>query len=234
MTDVKPAFSPFDVDRGRKRFDTPVAAAVASPVVPSPVVPMPVVKAPVVQAPVVQEPVVKPSVVKEPEIRAAVAEVGPESDAVVAVEWTPVAAAATTANVPAAQSAEAGALQQVAVQALTDATGQDSAADAMGDAEWSIDGQSVQVQTQLSKTMLGVVVNPVAERIIREALRGQGDGGWKLTLLPGVVKAAAPKAKRVARSGSAQAKAMEHPMVQQAQRLFSAEVLNVIDLSEGK
>jgi DNA polymerase-3 subunit gamma/tau len=30
-----------------------------------------------------------------------------------------------------------------------------------------------------------------------------------------------------------QAKAMEHPMVQQAQKLFSAEIQTVIDLREG-
>lgn len=233
-TDVKPAFSPFDGDRGRKRFDTPVAAAVANPVITSPVVLSPVVPMPVVKAPVVQAPVVPAPVVEEPEVRAAVAVALPETDAVVAEVPTPAAVVAPVADVPAARSAGAEVLQQVAVQALTDATGQDSAADAMGDAEWSVDGDSVQVQTQLSKTMLGVVVNPVAERIIREALRGQGDGGWKLTLLPGVATAEAPKAKRVARSGSAQAKAMEHPMVKQAQQLFSAEVLNVIDLSEGK
>jgi len=36
------------------------------------------------------------------------------------------------------------------------------------------------------------------------------------------------------KSGSAQAKAEQHPIVQQAQRLFHAEIQSVIDLTEGK
>jgi DNA polymerase-3 subunit gamma/tau len=79
-----------------------------------------------------------------------------------------------------------------------------------------------------------VVVNGEAERIVREALKAAGAGALKLEFLPGAAAAAAPKKARAARTGSAQAKAMEHPIVQQAQRLFNAEVLNVIDLSDGK
>ena len=36
-----------------------------------------------------------------------------------------------------------------------------------------------------------------------------------------------------ARTESAHAKALEHPMVQQAQKLFQAEVQTVIDLRDG-
>jgi DNA polymerase-3 subunit gamma/tau len=42
------------------------------------------------------------------------------------------------------------------------------------------------------------------------------------------------KAPKPARTGSAQAKALEHPMVQQAQKLFNAEIQTVIDLREGE
>ena len=45
--------------------------------------------------------------------------------------------------------------------------------------------------------------------------------------------AAAEKKPRAAKSGSAQAKAMEHPMVQQAQTLFNAEIRSVIDLRDN-
>ena len=84
----------------------------------------------------------------------------------------------------------------------------------------------------LSKIMLGVVVNADAEKILRLAVR-QAGGPVNITLLPAdpAMKAAEKKAK-APRSGSAQAKAMEHPIVQRAQSLFQAEIRNVIDLRE--
>ena len=79
--------------------------------------------------------------------------------------------------------------------------------------------------------MLPVVMNADAEKILRSHFaRG---GILKVTLLPGAATPAAEKKARAPRSGSAQAKASEHPMVQQAQRLFEAEIQTVIDLREG-
>jgi DNA polymerase-3 subunit gamma/tau len=75
-----------------------------------------------------------------------------------------------------------------------------------------------------------MIVNPDAEKLIKTSVR---DGGiTKVVILPGVPNAA-PKKARAARAGSPEAKAKEHPMIQQAQRLFDAEIRNVIDLSEG-
>jgi DNA polymerase-3 subunit gamma/tau len=54
-----------------------------------------------------------------------------------------------------------------------------------------------------------------------------------LVLLPGTATATEKKKPRAAKTGSAQAKAMEHPVVQQAQRLFNAEIRNVIDLRDN-
>jgi DNA polymerase III subunit gamma/tau len=106
---------------------------------------------------------------------------------------------------------------------------QGSASDAMEDAVWTVAAGEVRVQTELSATMLPVVINAEAEKVARGALRGAG--GLKLVLLAGAKKAAAAKKPKTARSGSAQAKAMEHPMVREAQRLFEAEIQTVIDLS---
>ena len=122
-------------------------------------------------------------------------------------------------------------LQRAAVEALTNAKGQDSAADALDEAEWSVDGSEVRVQTGVSKTMLPMVVNPEAEKIVKAAIRDAGAGTLKLVLLPGTAGAA--KKPRAAKSGSAQAKAMEHPVVQQAQKLFQAEIRTVIDLRDN-
>jgi DNA polymerase-3 subunit gamma/tau len=55
----------------------------------------------------------------------------------------------------------------------------------------------------------------------------------KLVLLAGVASAAAvKKTPRVAMAGSAAELAEKHPVVQEARRLFSAEISNVVDLRE--
>ena len=76
--------------------------------------------------------------------------------------------------------------------------------------------------------MLGVVINPDAEKIARGTIRS---AGMKMTLLAGASKAASgPPKPKIARTGSVEAKAMEHPMVQEAMRLFEAEIQTVMDL----
>ena len=148
---------------------------------------------------------------------------------VAAVE--PEAEPAAVSPAPAGQSAEE--LQRAATEALMNAKSQGSAADALADAEWSIESGEIRVQTELSKTMLPMVINPDADKIVRTALRNAGAAALKLVLLPGAANAAAAKKPRPARTGSVQAKAMEHPVVQQAQRLFNAEIRNVIDLRDN-
>ena len=73
------------------------------------------------------------------------------------------------------------------------AKNQDTAADALGDAEWVVAGGEVRVQTELSKTMLPMVINAEAEKLIKAALRDAGAGALKLVLLPGVKAATAAK-----------------------------------------
>jgi DNA polymerase III subunit gamma/tau len=77
-----------------------------------------------------------------------------------------------------------------------------------------------------------MVINAEAEKLVKAALREAGAGALKLVLLPGV-KTAAAKKPRAAKTGSAQAKAMEHPFVQKAQTLFNAEIRTVIDLRDN-
>jgi DNA polymerase-3 subunit gamma/tau len=120
--------------------------------------------------------------------------------------------------------------QQAAVEALA-AAKLTSAADALADAVWTIANTEATVQTELSPKMLPVVMNAEAEKVARAALRSAGI--LKLTLLPGTAAPAAQKKTRAPRSGSVQAKALEHPMVQQAQKLFQAEIQTVIDLREN-
>jgi DNA polymerase-3 subunit gamma/tau len=104
----------------------------------------------------------------------------------------------------------------------------------LGDAEWTVAKGEIRVQTELSKTMLPMVINGEAEKLIKAALQKAASGTLKLVLLPGVkAEGAAKKKPKAAKSGSAQAKALEHPVVQRAQTLFNAEIRSVIDLRDN-
>jgi DNA polymerase-3 subunit gamma/tau len=127
-----------------------------------------------------------------------------------------------------AAAADAGAMQRAVVEALAGAR-QQSAADAMEDAVWTLVEGEARVETGLTKTMLPMVMNAEAEKIARAAM-----GGLRLVLLPGAEAASTVKKVRAVRVGTAEARAKEHPVVQQAQRLFNAEIRNVIDLREGE
>jgi len=222
---TKPAFSPFEVDKSLKRSEQGETQAPVADHAPTRVA------EPVPAAIVAMEPVPEPSIV---EVAAEMLGAGAVPVAVLEPE-APVQPQAPDLPPASAQpeAQSAAELQRVATEALSKAKGQDSAADALEDAEWTVDGGEVRVQTEISKTMLPMVVNPEAEKIVRAALRDAGAGALKLVLLPGTAAAAEKKKPRAARSGSAQAKALEHPVVQQAQRLFQAEIRTVIDLRDN-
>ena len=212
VLDAKPAFSPFEQDKNRRRFEE---------------------KAPEI-APVVVPPAPRPVAVSAPVISTA------EAVRMEAVEVTPVPAVTPA---PAEEAAidlqpspihSAESLQKASVKALIGAKNQDTAADAMADAEWTVAGSEVRVQTELSKTMLPMVINPEAEKLIKAALRDAGAGGLKLVLLPGMRTATAAKKPKAVKTGSVQARALEHPIVQRAQTLFNAEIQSVIDLRDNE
>jgi DNA polymerase-3 subunit gamma/tau len=211
----KPAFSPFEQDKSRRRFDERGSAAVA--------IAQPVPLAAPMSIP---SPVLVSSPLATPEEMVLTDGDGREADLVEVQETS-------TSDLQLYSLHSAEVLQQAAVDALTGAKNQDTAADAMADAEWVVTESDVRVQTELSTTMLPMVVNGEAEKLIRGALRDAGAGNLKLTLVPGVKTASAPKKPRAAKSGSAQAKAMDHPIVQRAQTLFNAEIRSVIDLRDN-
>jgi DNA polymerase-3 subunit gamma/tau len=191
---AKPAFSPFEQDKNRRKYDGIQGGISVSPVVAT-----------------------QPMIQTEAAVRV------PEPAAV-----PPPAPVPVLVPSPIPVTGNAADLQRLVIEALS-AAKQGAAADAMGDANWTVTDGEATVQTDISKTMLPVVMNPEAEKVTRVTLRGAGV--MKLSLLPGAAKATTEKKPKVIRSGSAQAKAMEHPMVQQAQKLFDAEIQTVIDLS---
>lgn len=206
---VKPAFSPFETKRDSKPPVETAPAPLPSVVKVTPPEP---VKAPVA------EPVVPPT---PPEVVAAPVVIADR-------EEQPARAEAVAQSTHSAEE-----LQRIATDALMNTKSQGSAADALSDAEWIIENGEILVQTELSKIMLPMVVNPEADKIVRTALRNAGAGALKLVLLSGTANAATAKKAKPARTGSVQAKALEHPVVQQAQKLFDAEIRNVIDLRDN-
>ena len=230
------AFSPFEKDQSRKRFEaqTPPAApptprvAIAAPLATPIVLPAEMT---------VPEPLPTPTemVLTEGDAIGAkrIRESQPtEASLDAATEERTQTEKPTPAAVLQPSTSQAEALQQAAIDALVAAKNQDTAADALADAVWVVFENEVRVQTELSKTMLPMVINTEAEKLVKAALRDAGAGALKLVLLPGA-KTETVKKPRSAKSGSAQAKAMEHPIVQRAQTLFNAEVRSVIDLRDN-
>ncbi len=133
---------------------------------------------------------------------------------------------------PSPSQGHLNALQAAMVSTLVATKGQQSASEQIEDATFALSDGTLEVQTTLSATMLPVVLNAESERILRNVLREQGHGALRLKLLPGI-SAASDSSDRKARAGpagSARELAANHPVVQQAQRLFSAEIGNVVDL----
>jgi DNA polymerase-3 subunit gamma/tau len=238
---ARPAFSPFEQDKSRRRPEGSAGGPInvstaANPIVVATHGANAVSIAPASRPALEVAPIPMPAPVEQPQAipfarPSALAErIEHQTDVPLPSPVFTTAAASVPPAVPvlrkvAANDSDA---QRVVVDALTSAK-LTSAADAMADAEWTLVDDEARVQTELSKTMLPVVMNAEAEKVARGALRATGI--LKLSLLPGTAApASAAKKTRPARSGSAQAKAMEHPMVQHAQKLFNAEIQTVIDL----
>jgi DNA polymerase III subunit gamma/tau len=231
MLNTKPTFSPFDKDQSRRRFEerAPETVPLAAPLT----IPADVAVPAAVTMPVEMVLTVGDAVAAE---RQKIGDQADPSLSALEVETSSVDGSASASESHAdlqPSSLHSGeALQKVAIEALSGARNQETASDALADAEWAVEGSEVRVQTELSKTMLPMVINAEAEKLVRAALRNAGAGALKLVLLPGA-KTTTEKKPRAAKSGSAQAKAMEHPIVQRAQTLFNAEVRTVIDLRDG-
>ena len=200
-TPASGGFSPFESDRSRKMSsDTPIA--------PSNVTPINARSGSVGSLALAPEPVLPAA----------------EPNSAPHLEAVPPAAisAPTPDDLARAQQAAVAALE---AQKLTSAT------HAIEESEWSVAAHDLRIQTTHPKSILSVLFPADAERILKTSLRASGLGAFKLHLLPGAPAAtAAPRKPRAPRTGSVEAKAREHPMVQQALTLFKAELLNVQDL----
>jgi DNA polymerase-3 subunit gamma/tau len=186
-----------------------------------------------------QEPTAQPSsvapqqntrphlVVAPPEIPAATAPIHTAPIHTTDIVADPITAPSDTPNL------DLTGLHSALISALGSVKGQQSASEQIEESTLAVNGNVLEIQTSLSKTMLPVVFNADAERIVKLALRNEGLGAFKLSFLPSAAAAAdAPKTARKAAGGSAAELADKHPMVQEARRLFSAEISNVVDLRD--
>lgn len=133
---------------------------------------------------------------------------------------------------PASAGSEAAQLQTAVVEALFAAKGQTNAAEKLEEAEWIISGSELRIQTDLSPAMLKMLIRPETDAIIKTTLRSKDAAGLKTVFLPAdkTKPAAEKKSSKPPRAGSVQSMALEHPIVQEAQKLFRAEVTTVRDL----
>ncbi len=263
----RPAFSPFEADSRRKRSDAPEGrseprAATAAVVVDDAVrseSPAVLSAAAVAEMPSVlrrepQEP--QPNGHMSPEDERREVEIEEEIDSSSApsseVPSLP-EVAASGASPSQAQASELDTWRNAVATAL-DERGHNTAAALLTAGQWSVDGDTITVVVAVKKMMLGLTMNPEAERIAKKALLDAGCT-WKLSVLPGERgpgergpgergpgergpgergpgDAGATATKRPAAAGSIQAQALENPLVRQAQDLFRAEVRSVLDLRD--
>ncbi len=120
-----------------------------------------------------------------------------------------------------------------AIATSLDDKGHNTAAALLSAGRWSIDGDTVVVEVGVKKTMLGLMMNPEAERITKKAMADAGVT-MKFRVMPGEAGMAPGGATRPAPTGSIQSLALENPLVKQAQELFGAEVRSVLDLRDKK
>ncbi len=116
-----------------------------------------------------------------------------------------------------------------AVQAALAEGGHSSASQLLGAAAWTLEGTGLRIEVAgMGKKMLSLTVNAAAEKIIRQQLQRQGAPSRFLIVSGG---SQAPAAAPVAvMAGSVQQAALVHPAVQQAKKIFKAEIRSVVDL----
>ena len=124
---------------------------------------------------------------------------------------------------------DAAQLQAAAVEALFETKKHNSAAEQLEESTWTLGDGEVRIATTLSKQLMGTIFRPEVEAIIKSALRQRGLSSVRLMFVPAALDDK-PKVPKKPRTGSAQAKALDHPTVQAAQKLFNAEITSVFDL----
>ncbi len=112
------------------------------------------------------------------------------------------------------------------------AGGHATAAVLIEDGKWIIEASSVRIEVNAKPTMIRLTFNAGAEKLIRQALT-QAGAPTRFMIVPGEGQATAGSAPKVRLPlGAIETEARTHPLVVQAQSLFNAEIVSVVDLRE--
>jgi len=129
----------------------------------------------------------------------------------------------------AASDDDTDAIRTAVAQALT-AGGHATAAVLLEDGKWTIEGSSVRIEVNAKPTMIRITYNAAAEKLIRQALT-QAGAPSRFMIVPGEgLTSSNGPAKVRAPQGSIENEARTNPLVVQAQSLFNAEIVTVVDL----
>jgi len=122
-----------------------------------------------------------------------------------------------------------------AVVAALASTGHETAANLIHQGNWRQEGNAIQVELPVRKTMLALTVNGEAEAIVRKTMKTMG-ATQKVAFVPGENGPNGSKGPGregpAPLAGSAQSAAMENPLVKKAQELFRADIRSVLDLRD--
>ena len=138
----------------------------------------------------------------------------------------------------AAAAPEAADLDRIrdAVCAALASEGHETAANLIHQGAWTDQGNAIQVELAVRKTMLALTVNAEAEAICKKAMRAIG-ATQKIAFVPGEngnggAKAGPAKEGPAPVAGSAQSAALENPLVKKTKELFNADIRSVLDLRD--
>ncbi|WP_263354314.1 DNA polymerase III subunit gamma/tau [Acidicapsa acidisoli] len=122
-------------------------------------------------------------------------------------------------------------IRSAVAQALTTG-GHATAATLIEDGKWNVEGSSVRIEVNAKATMIRLTFNAAAEKLIRQGL-SQAGAPSRFMIVPGEgLTTSGGSAKVRAPLGSIENEARSNPLVVQAQAVFNAEIVTVIDLRE--
>ena len=224
--------SPFETDRDRK------VRGEAGPIATPERSPEPIIERnaePAARALSPAESVARAAIEAKPSWPAAVATTEPKPPAAVGVAEpaggsTDGALALASAATPA--TADLDSIRDAVVAALS-AAGHETAANLIHQGNWTEQGNAIQVELAVRRTMLALTVNSEAEAVVKKTMKAMG-ANQKIAFVPGENGAGSKGPARDAAplAGSAQSAAMENPLVKKAQELFKADIRSVLDLRD--
>jgi DNA polymerase-3 subunit gamma/tau len=134
-----------------------------------------------------------------------------------------------TASDSAGEDGRVDAIRASVAQTLT-AGGHSTAAVLLEDGKWTIEGSSVRIEVNAKATMIRLTFNAAAEKLIRQGL-SQAGAPSRFLIVPGEGLTTSNSSTKVrAPLGSIENEARNHPLVVQAQSVFNAEIVTVVDL----